>query len=373
MKDVSTTLVITNDFPPAVGGIEAFIAQVCDLLGDVVVLTRRHRDAPATDAALPFPILRRGRVLLPDGPTFRAATALMARHGASRVVFGAAAPLGLLAPRLREAGATRLLAISHGHETWWARLPGSRHALRRIGDSVDTVSYISGFTQAAIAPALSPTARAAMRRLAPPVDPHRFIPVPDEAMPSRPTVVAAGRLVVQKGFDTLLEAWDLLLKAWPSAGDPPELVLIGDGPLRRRLTARAARLTRPGTVRFTGAVPHTAVPALLGRGHVFALPVRTRFGGLNPEGLGMVYAEAAACGLAVVAGDSGGTRDTLLAETSGVLVPSGNPPQLAAVLVDLLADLPRARAMGAVGRAHVLERFSPAAAAATLRQVLDLG
>lgn len=366
-----TTLVITNDFPPTVGGIEAFVAQVCDLLGDVVVLTRHHPDGRAADRRLGFPVHRQGRLLLPDGGTLRTACALLERHEATRVVFGAAAPLGLLADRLRRAGATRQLAISHGHETWWARLPGTRRALRRIGSGVDAVSYISEFTRAAIAPALLPADRAAMIRLAPPVDTARFVP-DAAAAPGRPTVVAAGRLVTRKGFDTLLDAWARVLDEWPRGVTHPELVVVGDGPQRRRLQARAARL-RPGAVRFTGPVPHAAMPAVLARGHVFALPVRPRLRGLDSEGLGMVYAEAAACGLAVIAGDSGGTRDTLVPGESGVLVPPDDRCGLAAALLDLLTDLPRARAMGAVGRAHVERQFAPTTTTAVLRQVLDLG
>ncbi|WP_432559143.1 glycosyltransferase family 4 protein [Granulicoccus sp. GXG6511] len=367
-----TTLVITNDFPPTIGGIEAFVAQICELLGDVVVLTRRHPGARTADGTLPFPVHRHGRLLLPDRGTRRAAEALMIRHGATRIIFGAAAPLGLLAPALRRAGATHLLAITHGHETWWARLPVSRAMLRRIGDNVDALSYISGFTRAAIAPALSPEARSAMVRLAPPVDITRFRPAGTGGA-ARPTVVAAGRFIRQKGFDTLLEAWDLVLAAWPVERRSPELVLIGDGPLRQRLMAKAARLTQSDCVRFAGPVPHRLMPALLAEGHVFALPVRTRFRGLNPEGLGMVFAEAAAAGLAVIAGDSGGTGDTLVPGASGLLVQPDDPAGLAAVLLELLTDLPRARAMGEVGRAHVATSFSPTTTAAVLRQVLDLG
>lgn len=389
-----TTLVITNDFPPTLGGIEAFIGQICGALGDVVVLTRRHPQAAAHDRALPFPIHRRSGLLLPTPATLRVARQLMERHSATRVVFGAAAPLGLLAPGLRRSGATHLLAISHGHETWWARLPIARALLRRIGDHVDAVSYISGYTHAAISPALSPPARAAMVRLAPPVDPARFRPqhedldgahsglaTPDPGAAEsvgrptrhRPTVIAAGRFIHQKGFDTLLTAWARVLTAWPVGRPVPQLVMVGDGPLRATLQARVQRLPHPDSVRFTGPLPHASVPREMARGDVFALPVRTRWWGLNPEGLGMVFVEAAACGLAVIAGRSGGTGDTLVPGESGVLVEPEDPETLAAHLLDLLTDLPRARAMGAAGRAHVQEHFSPDTTAAVLRQVLDLG
>lgn len=367
---MATTLVITNDFPPRIGGIEAFVAQVCDLLGDVVVLTSGHPGAEAADAARAYPIHRLGRVLLPDPATLRAASALMERHGATRVVFGAAAPLGLLAGPLRRAGATRLLAISHGHETWWARAPGTRRLLRRIGDNTSAVSWISSHTRDRIAPALSPAARARMIRLAPPVALDRFVPRgPRPDRPDRPTVVAAGRFVARKGFDTLLAAWAGVLRRW-SRPVPPELILIGDGPQRGRLESLARTLP---AVRFVGAVPHHRMPDFYALGQVFALPVRPRLGGLDSEGLGMVYAEAAACGLAVIAGDSGGTRDTLLPGESGVLVPPDDPDRLADVLGELLVDLPRAAEMGARGRAHVEQHFSPTTTAAALRDILDLG
>lgn len=366
---MTTTLVITNDFPPAIGGIEAFVAQVCHLLGDVVVLTRDHPQAATADRALPFPVHRcRPPVLLPTSATAATAARLLRQYRASRVIYGAAAPLGLLAPRLRRAGARRQLAISHGHEIWWARLPGSRQLLRRIGDQVDALSYISGFTRAAIAPALSPAGRAALVRLAPPVDTERFVP---GGTPQRPTVVAAGRMVRQKGFSTLLVAWELLVQDWSWSAMPPELVLVGDGPDRRRLHGLARRLP-PGTVRWRGPVPHAGMPAVLAAAHVFALPVRTRWGGLNPEGLGMVFAEAAACGLAVVAGTSGGTADTVMPGESGLLLDPDDPVAWVRALRSLLADPGTARAMGERGRAHVIDRFSPTHAAAVVRQVLGL-
>lgn len=361
-----TTLVVTNDFPPAIGGIEAFVAQLCRLLPEVVVLTRSQPAAARTDRRLPFPVYRHGSLLLPTSGTAAVAENLLRRHSASRVIYGAAAPLGLLAARLQRAGATQQLAITHGHETWWARLPISRHALRSIGDQVDAVSYISTFTRAAIAPALSPRARSRMVRLAPPVDPDRFRPTP---APERPTVVAAGRMVRQKGFDTLLAAWELMLRDW--TGPLPQLVLIGDGPQRRRLGDQACRLPA-GTVRFTGPVPHSAVPALLARAHVFALPVRTRWAGLNPEGLGLVFAEAAACGVAVLAGASGGTADTVISGETGQLLDPDDPAVWAEAIGGLLNDPDGARRMGQRGRAHIVERFAPAQCAAVLEQVLHL-
>ncbi|MET1007781.1 MAG: glycosyltransferase, partial [Propionibacteriaceae bacterium] len=142
-----TTLIITNDFPPRVGGIESFVADVVDLLGrDVVVFTSSTPGSGAADRRLGLEVIRSGSVLLPTPATTRQAIQILRQSGATRVLFGAAAPLGLMAGSLRRAGAERIVAVSHGHETWWATLPGSRSLLRRIGDEVDVLGTISDYT-----------------------------------------------------------------------------------------------------------------------------------------------------------------------------------------------------------------------------------
>ncbi|GAB3698006.1 glycosyltransferase family 4 protein [Mariniluteicoccus flavus] len=368
----ATTLVITNDFPPRIGGIESFVRVLCDLLDhDVVVLTREEEGGAAYDAGLPFPVVRLPGTLLPTGRVAAEAERLIDAHGCTRVVFGAAAPLGLLARRLRTRGIVRMLAITHGHEIWWSSVPGFRTLMRRIGASVDHVSYISDFTAGLIRPALAPAARHAMVRLSPPVDTALFRP--DETRPARPTAVAAGRMVKQKGFDTLVDAWADVVRRWPADAPRPELVLVGGGPEKTALTAQVARLGLTDTVTFAGSVAHAAMPAVLQAAHVFALPVRTRRAGLNPEGLGLVFLEAAACGLAVIAGNSGGASETLVAGETGHLVEPDDAPALARHLLALLTDLDAAERMGRVGRQHAKEHFSADRARRTLRTVLDLG
>lgn len=367
----ATTLLITNDFPPRVGGIESFAAQVCDLLDhDVVVLTRTDEGDTPHDAALPYPVVRLPGPLLPTARVAAEAERLIAEYGCTRVVFGAAAPLGLLAPRLRRHGIVRMLALTHGHETWWSSLPVFRGLIRRIGRSVDHVSYISDFTAGLIRPALGAHARRNLVRLSPPVDTAMFRPTADR--PARPTAVAAGRLVKQKGFDTLLTAWAQLVRRWPAGAEPPLLRIIGDGPERADLERRVAQAGLGDTVTLVGPVAHADMPRELNRGHVFALPVRTRRAGLNPEGLGLVFLEAGACGLAVVAGNSGGASETVVAGESGHLVASDDDESLAGHLYALLRDLPLAERMGRVGRALVKERFSAQRAGQTLRTALDL-
>ena len=369
------TLVVTNDFPPRIGGIESFVADLCTLLeDDVVVLTSGPPGAAATDAGRPYPVVRRGGLLLPSPAVAREAAELLRRSGADRVLFGAAAPLGLLAPALRRAGARHVVALTHGHEVWWSRVPGARTALRRVGDACDHLTTISDFTTAAVGAALSPAARARLLRLPPPVDLARFAPAPGPALrPAAPRCVAVGRFVRQKGFDTLLRAWRDVLAGWPGDQARPELVLVGDGPQRPALEALVSGLGLAGTVRLTGAVPREQVLAELRAARVFALPVRSRWGGLYAEGLGLAAVEAAACGLAVVVGRSGGAPETVVEGRTGAVVDPDDPGALAAVLLPLLQDPDRAAALGAAGREHVAARFGADAARATLRAALALG
>ncbi len=396
MAEVRTALVVTNDFPPRVGGIESFVADLCELLDrDVVVLTSGPPGAERTDRDRGYQVVRYagpvgGSVLLPTRAVARRASALLAETGATRVVFGAAAPLGLLAPALRAAGARHLLGLTHGHEVWWARVPGARQVLHRIGDSCDHLGTISDFTTARIGPALSPAARGRLVRLTPPVDLDRFRPTPSTptvdapgptapasapaapAPDTRPRCVAVGRFVRQKGFLTLVEAWAHLLRGQRVGTPRPELVLVGDGPQRLALEARAVALGIRDDVRLTGVLPRERVLAELQRARVFALPVSTRFAGLNPEGLGLAALEAAACGLPVVTGRSGGAPETVREGETGFVVEPGDVAGLAGRLRELLEDPDRARRMGERGRAHVAERFGSDRVRSSLREALDL-
>ena len=365
------TLIVTNDFPPRVGGIESFVAEVVELLDrDVVVYTSASAGAAHFDRSLDYEVVRGPRVLLPTAAATRTARRVLARSGATRVLFGAAAPLGLMAAALRSAGAERIVALSHGHETWWATLPGSRRALARLAEDVDHLSTISDFTTARIGPVLSPSARARMIRLAPPVDPAVFRPSPAQRS-ARPRVVAVGRLVRQKGHDTLLRAWRLLLDEWPRTAAAPELVVLGEGPQRARLEGLRDRLRLSGVL-LPGAVGRAEVVSQLQQAHVFALPMRTRFAGLNPEGLGLAAIEAAACGLPVVVGRSGGAPETVRDGVTGMVVEPGDVRQLADVLGRLLGDPALARSMGEAGRRFVSATFGVESARTVLWDALDL-
>ncbi|MDX3093625.1 glycosyltransferase family 4 protein [Streptomyces sp. ME01-24h] len=356
------TLIVTNDFPPRPGGIQAFVHSMALRLdpGRVVVYASTWRDGSEVatfDAEQPFPVVRdRTTMLLPTPRVTRRAAALLREHGCTSVWFGAAAPLGLMAPALREAGARRLVATTHGHEAGWAQLPGSRTLLRRIGEGTDTITYLGEYTRSRIARALTPEAAGRMVRLPPGVDEKTFHPASGgEAvrarlgLTDRPVVVCVSRLVPRKGQDTLIEAMPEILAAQPDT----VLLVVGGGPYADELERLAERTGVAESVRFTGAVPWEELPAHFGAGDVFAMPCRTRRGGLDVEGLGIVYLEASATGLPVVAGDSGGAPDAVLDGETGWVVRGGEPGEAAERIVALLGDAELRRRMGERGRKWV--------------------
>jgi phosphatidylinositol alpha-1,6-mannosyltransferase len=360
------TLIVTNDFPPRPGGIQSFVHSMALRLdpGRVVVYasTWKHGGEVARfDAEQPFPVVRdRTAMLLPTRRVTRRAAELLREHGCSSVWFGAAAPLGLMAPALRAAGARRLVGTTHGHEAGWALLPASRQLLRRIGEGTDTLTYLGEYTRSRIAAALTPQAAARMVQLPPGVDEKTFHPGSGGALvrarlglADRPVVVCVSRLVPRKGQDTLILAMPRILREVPDAA----LLIVGGGPYRGDLEKLAARTGVASAVRFTGAVPWEELPAHFGAGDVFAMPCRTRRGGLDVEGLGIVYLEASATGLPVVAGDSGGAPDAVRDGETGWVVAGGSPEQSAERILTLLRD-PELRArMGASGRRWVEESW----------------
>jgi phosphatidylinositol alpha-1,6-mannosyltransferase len=318
---VSRVLFVTNDFPTRRGGIETFVLALCERMDpdEVVVYTASMPGDLEYDAGLPFPVYRDpSSMLLPTPAVGRRVVEVMRHHDCDRVVFGASAPLGLLGRRVRRAGARRIVALTHGHEVWWARVPVTRQLLRRIGDSVDVMTYVSQWCRERIAPALSPSAAARMVRLSPGVDTERFYPGCGGAevrarlgiRADAPVVVCTARFVRRKGQDTLVKAWPAVLQDVPDA----VLLLVGDGPDRRRIERLVWRRQVEDSVIFTGSVPWEEVPAYTDAGDVFAMPVRSRWFGLEAEAFGIVFLEAQACGLPVVSGASGGASEALLGD-----------------------------------------------------------
>jgi phosphatidylinositol alpha-1,6-mannosyltransferase len=372
---MTRTLVVTNDFPPRQGGIQTFVAALLALRPpeSVVVLASDFPGSAAHDAALPYPVVRRPTgMLLPTRATARAAADLARRHGCDSAFFGAAAPLGLLAPALRAAGVSHLVGATHGHETGWVALPGSRQVLQRIAGDLDVLTYISRYTGRLLEPALG--GRTRLAQLSPGVDVDRFTPDADGAAVRRryglgtaPVVVCVSRLVARKGQDVLVSGWPRVLARHPDA----RLLLVGGGPAEASLRRTVSRLGLAQSVVLAGPVPSERLPAFYAAGDVFAMPCRTRRGGLDVEGLGMVFLEAAATGRPVVAGTSGGAPEAVQDGVTGHVVDPRSPDAVASAIAGLLDDPAGAGAMGAAGRAWVEQRWSWTTIGSTFDDLLE--
>jgi phosphatidylinositol alpha-1,6-mannosyltransferase len=374
---VRRTLIVTNDFPPRPGGIQSFVHALATRLpaGSVTVYAPKWQGAAEFDAAQPFPVIRHPTsLMLPVPMVARRAAAIAGQQDIDTVLFGAAAPLGLITPALRKAGVTRTVALTHGHEAGWAALPGARSLLRRIGNEVDTLTYLGEYFRTRLASVLTPAAAARMVRLAPGVDMAEFRPGAGGAairerlgLGDRPVVLCVSRMVPRKGQDTLIKAWPKVRAEVPDA----VLLLVGDGPYRRKLEQLASHLDIAEHVIFTGPVPWSELPAHYDAADLFAMPCRTRRGGLDVEGLGIVYLEASATGLPVIGGDSGGAPDAILDGETGYVVPGGDETAVANRAIELLTDHVAAKAMGERGLAWVREEWRWELTAARLKEILS--
>jgi phosphatidylinositol alpha-1,6-mannosyltransferase len=375
---VTRVLLVTNDFPPRPGGIQAYLEALTTNLAEMgehtlTVYAPRWKRAEQYDSSAPFEVVRHpGTLMLPVPDVDARMRELIAAHDVDTVWFGAAAPLGLLARRARQAGADRVVASTHGHEVGWSMLPVARSALRRIGQDSDVVTYISRYTRARFASAFGP--RTALEHLPPGVDAERFRPDASAraelraryGLGERPVILCLSRLVPRKGQDMLIRA----LPTIRSQIDGAALVIVGGGPYLPTLRRLASSLDAADHVIFTEGVAPAELPAHHAMADVFAMPCRTRGAGLDVEGLGIVYLEASASGVPVVAGRSGGAPESVQEGRTGFVVDGRSIDQIADAVSRILKDPDLAARMGAAGRQWILERWRWQTHAARLATLL---
>jgi phosphatidyl-myo-inositol dimannoside synthase len=378
---MSRILLVSNDFPPRSGGIQSYLEQLvirlaADGTRQLTVYAPNWKGAAAYDvdaAAARIQVVRHpGKLMLPEPTVERRMRGLIARHGVETVWFGAAAPLALLGSSARRAGAGRIVASTHGHEVGWSMLPLARSALRRIGDTTDVITYVSHYTRSRFASAFGP--QAALEHLPPGVDTDRFRPDPAARtrlreryrLGDRPTIVCVSRLVPRKGQDMLIRALPQIRRRVDGA----VLVIVGGGPHLGTLRRLADETGVGEHVVFTGGVPFGELPAHYVLGDVFAMPCRTRGAGLDVEGLGIVFLEASASGIPVVAGDSGGAPETVVEGQTGNVVDGRDLGAITDAISALLADPVTAGQMGQQGRDWVLANWRWDGLAARMGELL---
>ena len=360
-------LVITNDFGPRTGGIETFVIGLLERIKgqEVIVFTSAQGNTAEYDQKwldeFGIQVIRdRSKILLPSLRVTKRAKAIIWLHDIEVIVFGAAAPLALMAPALRKSGVEKIVALTHGHEVWWAKIFPFNLAMKRIGKSVDHLTYLGEFTRNAIAQSLTKKSADAMVKIAPGIDTAHFIPQPDSiqkritlGLENKKIIISVGRLVHRKGQDKLIEAMPTILQSVPNA----HLLLVGEGPYRSHLEKLANNLSLNESITFLGRILYDKLPNYLSAADVFVMPSRSRFFGLEVEGLGIVYLEASACGIPVVAGNSGGAPDAVLEGVTGLCVDGTNVNHIAQAVIEICSDAKRASQMGAAGRNWMVDKW----------------
>ncbi len=359
-------LCITNDFGPRAGGIETFVIGLIERLpaARVIVYTSAQNNSEPYDRKwledFGVEVVRdKAKILLPTPGVAYCVNALVRERDISTVFFGAAAPLGLLSKGLRRAGAKHIVALTHGHEVWWSKVWPFTLAMKIISRQVNHLTYLGEFTRSAIAQSISENARQSMVKIAPGIDTDHFSPQDATKLRSelgltkKKVIVSVGRLVHRKGQDVLIEAMPAIIEEVPDA----HLLMIGEGPYRGYLETRVKSLGIQERVTFIGRIQYADLPEYICVGDIFVMPSRSRLAGLEVEGLGIVYLEASACGLPVIAGNSGGAPDAVLEGETGLVVDGTRKEEVAAATVELLLDSERSKAMGVRGREWIIREW----------------
>ena len=364
---------MTNDFPPRAGGAQQYVWNLVRHLPAerVAVLAPNWPGWRKHDQAQAFSVERWPATSLWPTPDLRRRLRSMVREmDCDVVLFGHGFPLPLLGPGLAAHGVP-YVALTHGVEFWLARTPGFRQALRRSLAGARHVTAVSEYTALIVRRAVP--SHVALSVLHPAVDPERFSTQGDGAavirrhgLDGNRVILCVSRLVPRKGQDVLIAAMPLVRRLVPDAA----LVLVGAGPYRSRLEAMAQEAA-PGSVVFTGEVAGEDLPEYYAAGEVFAMPCRSRLGGLEVEGFGIAFLEAAAAGKAAVAGRSGGTAEAVQDEVTGVLVEGKEPKAVALALTRLLLDSALSRRLGEAGLRRVQADFTWRARAAELVEILS--
>ena len=349
-------LVVTNDFPPKPGGIQQYIGRLVDVLADDVLVL-----APADAAAPSDARVVRGhrRFLWPSRRVRRWVTDHVERFEPDAVLFGAPYPLAHLGPCLRAATGVPYAVLCHGAEvTVPAAFPATRQLIRHPLRAADARFAVSRFTAQRVRRLTGRNAT----YLGAGVDIAVFRPAA-VTQPDGIVIGCVSRFVPRKGQRRVLEA----AAALRARGRDVTVLLVGGGRDERRLRATAARLGVP--TRFEIAVDWDHLPGLYRDMTVFAMPSRSRWMGLEVEGLGLVYLEAAATGLPVIAGDSGGAPETVVPGVTGFVA---TRPESIVEAVELIIDDATSNAsMGAAGRRRVAAEFTWQEVAARLSEALE--
>jgi phosphatidylinositol alpha-1,6-mannosyltransferase len=362
--------VVTNDFPPRLGGINYLVDQIMRRFpaGEVTIFSSTYPGASAFDATYPHEVIRlQTTMMLPTpGVRHRLHDELRARKP-DAVLFGAIWPLGHMGPPIRRRLGIPYAGLSHGLELTAARVPG---LLAEIGRQAMFVTAGSIWTRERLERAFRRVGD--MPIIASGIDTDMFTPdVSDAAIRQRhalgdnPVICCVSRLVARKGQDMLIKALPTVARAVPNV----RLLIVGIGPHEQALKSLAQQSRLSDRVVFAGAAKYAELPAYFRAGDVFAMPCRARWFGLDVEALGAVFLQAAAVGRPVIAGRSGGAPEAVQDGKTGLVVNPNSVDDIAQALIELLSDRSRAAAMGAAGASWMHTDWTWEVQANRLRQL----
>jgi len=364
---MAKTLVITNDFPPRPGGIQTFVHGLLEGINpeDVVVLSSKYKGWQDFDKLQKYKVFRYDtEMLLPTPAVANYANKLIKEFGCESVLFGASAPLGLLSTKLKENGIKKTVALTHGHEVGWSFTPGLKQTFQKIVKDVDRLTYLTKFTFEKIKEAIPESELIKFEQLTPGINVELFNPVNKESkevldlkqrfrIENKLIVACISRLMPRKGQDTLIEIWPEIIKKVPSA----HLLIVGGGPYKQNLHKKTFDLNVNSHITLTGSVPWEQLPTFYASADVFAMPVRTRNFGFDVEGLGIVYLEASASGVPVIAGNSGGAPDAVINDVTGYVIDAKNKNLLQEKIVNLLSNPELRNRLGKQGRSWIEKQW----------------
>jgi phosphatidylinositol alpha-1,6-mannosyltransferase len=369
-------LVVTNDFPPRVGGINGYVAELMRRFppGEVVVFASDWPGAEPFDRSYPHPVIRwplRGMTMYPTQSVRDHVEDLVRRERPDILLFGAAVPLGMIGRQIHRRMGIPYATFTHGVEVWAGQVPVTRRVLGKV---VRGAALSMGVSRWAIDLLRQVVGSEPWIELLPPgIDVQRFHPgVSDAAVRERhgldgdPVICCVSRMTLRKGQDKVIRAMPWILREIPGA----RFLIVGTGPDLERLQSLAYRKRVADRVIFAGEVPETVLPQYFRAGDVFAMPCRTRKLGLEAEAFGTVFLQASAVGRPCVAGDSGGAPEAVLHGETGLVVDGNEVDEVAESILELLGDPERAAKLGAAGADRVRRELTWEAMSSRLRGLL---
>jgi phosphatidylinositol alpha-1,6-mannosyltransferase len=367
------TLLITNDFGPRAGGIETFIIGLLQRMpqGSCIVYTSHQDDSKEYDknwlTKHGVTVIRdRARILLPTPRVAKALRKIVREESISHLWFGAAAPLAIMDRGIKRSAQNpiRSIALTHGHEVWWAKIPPFSFAIRSMARSLDQIGYLTNYTKGEIAKGISKEDQQKLRQIAPGIDIDHFTASKDspfaqdfrerDGLHGKRFIITVGRLVHRKGQDRLVQALSQIKREIPDA----HLLIVGQGPHQEKITKLIKKYGLEDSVTFLGRLQLEELPRYLAMASLFAMPSRDRLAGFEVEGLGIVYLEASSCGLPVIVGRSGGAVDALIDGETGLLVNGDDVDEIAKACIRILSDDKLRERLGARGAQWVRENWN---------------